>query len=204
MRNFTGRRQGLMKKGNMLYRKHGAKVAIFVQYNGIKYSYKSDTTWPVVPDFDVQAENSFSPDNFETVADRLTPLVSDHHLQPYHAQDPHSARQSPQVLSAADELQANILAEVGTDGENRDDASTPASCISSSSSTYTSFTSVGSPQGTSNLRSQTSSHGSEELLEPPSSRTSSKARPPANRSGRGIPPRKNTRSHSRGKQYFVE
>ena len=198
MRNFNGRRQGLMRKANVLSRKHSAKVAIFVQYNGVQYCYKSDKAWPAVPDLNVYPENSFSPDNFETVADRFTPLAaSDPPPIAPHVQNLDSAftrMQPPPFLSAADELQAAIMSEAGTDGET--------SC--SSSSTYASFTSGGSPHGRSSIPSQASSCGSEELLEPPSSRTSSTARSPAKRPGRGIPPRKNTRSQSRGKQYFVE
>ncbi|KAI0836084.1 hypothetical protein F5Y06DRAFT_274159 [Hypoxylon sp. FL0890] len=73
VRNFMNRRNGIMRKANALYRKHNARAAVLLEWNGTTFCYKSDANWPDVGNLQVLPTNCFSPDNFETVADRTTP-----------------------------------------------------------------------------------------------------------------------------------
>ncbi|RYC63897.1 hypothetical protein CHU98_g2322 [Xylaria longipes] len=69
-RNFLGRKLGIIKKANMLHRKHDARIAVFVKKNNAIYCYQSDPNWPVVDNISVEPYNVFTPDHFDTVADR--------------------------------------------------------------------------------------------------------------------------------------
>lgn len=71
-RNFANRRNGVMKKANALSRLHGARVAVFVEWGGAISSYHSHSAWPPVQ-LNVAPGSCFSPDNFDTVADRVSP-----------------------------------------------------------------------------------------------------------------------------------
>jgi hypothetical protein len=71
-RSFNTRREGIMKKSNALHRQSRAKCACFFEKDGVLYSYRSHRNWPPLSDnFYVYPLNSFTPDNFETVAQRV-------------------------------------------------------------------------------------------------------------------------------------
>lgn len=71
-RSFNTRREGIMKKSNLLHRQSGVKCACFFEKDGVIYSYRSHKNWPPLLDnFHVYPQNSFTPDNFETVAQRV-------------------------------------------------------------------------------------------------------------------------------------
>lgn len=71
-RSFNTRREGIMKKSNLLHRQSGARCASFFEKDGVLYSYRSHKNWPPLLDnFHVYPQNSFTPDNFETVAQRV-------------------------------------------------------------------------------------------------------------------------------------
>jgi hypothetical protein len=71
-RSFNTRREGIMRKSNALHRQSGAKCASFFEKDGVLYSYRSHRNWPPLLDnFYVYPQNSFTPDNFETVAQRV-------------------------------------------------------------------------------------------------------------------------------------
>lgn len=71
-RSFNTRREGIMKKSNALHRQSGARCAAFFEKDGVLYCYRSHSNWPPLSDdFYVHPNNSFTPDNFETVAQRV-------------------------------------------------------------------------------------------------------------------------------------
>ncbi|KAI7775996.1 hypothetical protein LA080_006022 [Diaporthe eres] len=71
-RSYNTRREGIMKKSNALHRQSGAKCASFFEKDGVLYCYRSHRNWPPLSDkFFVYPQNSFTPDNFETVAQRV-------------------------------------------------------------------------------------------------------------------------------------
>ncbi|KAI0550159.1 hypothetical protein F4679DRAFT_544179 [Xylaria curta] len=72
-RNFLGRKLGIMKKANMLHRKHDARITVWVEKDNIVYCYQSDPNWPAVENISVESYNVFTPDHFDTVADRSVP-----------------------------------------------------------------------------------------------------------------------------------
>ncbi|RYO96647.1 hypothetical protein DL764_007428 [Monosporascus ibericus] len=226
MRNFTGRKLGVMRKGNMLYRKHNARVAIFVQHNGVTSSYRSHAAWPVVDDLHVLPEHSLSSDNFETVADRRAPsVVSEQSTGEPMNQDlfgavvandaPHE--QSLELASVADaELQTGILynlqdendaslqfaGSATLDTQSSSWTANSSECSSTTgSSAYSSFAPTSTTQAS--LSARSSSCELEQMRPQPNPTTLPVKGPPARRSRRIVPP-KITRSQTRGKLYFVE
>ncbi|KAJ2982370.1 hypothetical protein NUW58_g6455 [Xylaria curta] len=76
-RNFLGRKHGLMKKANVLHRKHDARITVFVEKNNTLFCYQSDPSWPMGNTLSVEPQNKLTPDNFDTVADRVMPAGRD-------------------------------------------------------------------------------------------------------------------------------
>ncbi|KAF2971658.1 hypothetical protein GQX73_g1916 [Xylaria multiplex] len=72
-RNFVGRKLGVMKKANTLHHKHNARVIVLVEKNNTIFRYQSDPSWPVLDSICVEPCNIFTPDHFDTVADRCVP-----------------------------------------------------------------------------------------------------------------------------------
>lgn len=74
-RSFLTRSHGAMKKLNALHRRTGAKCAVFIERNGKWLTYRSDkkfSEWVSVNfDHSILPCKEFTPDNFDTVADRV-------------------------------------------------------------------------------------------------------------------------------------
>lgn len=59
-----------MKKMHELYELFGAKVYVYVEKDGVPYSYQSHGDFPSCPAGPVLAANRMTPDDFITVAER--------------------------------------------------------------------------------------------------------------------------------------
>lgn len=57
----------------MLHRKHKARIAVLVEKDNTVFCYQSDPDWPVINTISVEPHNKFTPDHFDTVADRTVP-----------------------------------------------------------------------------------------------------------------------------------
>lgn len=105
IRNFTNRRNGVMKKANALSRMHRARVAVLVEWSGSTYCYRSHPAWPPLP-LDIAPENCFNPDNFETVADRVSP--------PAQSEPPRNA--ADDIPAVANELYGALQSYITSEG----------------------------------------------------------------------------------------
>ncbi|KAI1444520.1 hypothetical protein F5Y02DRAFT_157448 [Annulohypoxylon stygium] len=70
---FRAHQNTIMKKTNRLCRKHHARAMLLIERNNTIFRYQSDANWPPPANLHILPKNQFTPDNFDTIADRENP-----------------------------------------------------------------------------------------------------------------------------------